>query len=145
LTSPSSQGPQFDPLRARTVALLEKLIELRAKDGLWLQVIDRPDLEGNYQETSASAMFAYALLQGARLGLVSPPDGLAATLVAQSVKPKAGGGQEMVEMCEVAGLGWYENRYRDGSAEYYLTENRIADDAKGVGPLMMAAAIGGLK
>lgn len=138
-------GPQFDPLRARTVALLEKLIELREKNGLWLQVIDRPDLEGNYQETSASAMFAYALLQGARLGLVSPPDGLAATLVAQSVKPKAGGGQEMVEMCEVAGLGWYENRYRDGSAEYYLTENRIADDAKGVGPLMMAAAIGGLK
>ena len=29
---------------------------------------------------------------------------------------------------------------RDGSREYYLSEDIVEDDAKGVGPLMMAAA-----
>lgn len=136
-------GEDFAPLRSRTVDLLGRIQALRQPGGLWLQVIDRPDLAGNYQETSASAMFTYALLRGARLGLIDRPEGLTDTLFAQAVKPKAGGGSEMVEICEVAGLGMFEGRFRDGSAEYYLTERRVADDAKGVGPLMMAAALAG--
>jgi unsaturated rhamnogalacturonyl hydrolase len=40
----------------------------------------------------------------------------------------------------VAGLGGFEGNYRDGSPEYYLTEPVVSDDAKGVGPLMMAFA-----
>ncbi|MFQ1702526.1 glycoside hydrolase family 105 protein [Loktanella agnita] len=134
-------GAEFDPLRDRTTALLEKIITLRTAGGLWLQVIDQPDLDGNYEESSASAMFSYALLRGARLGLVAAPDDLADVLIQKTIKPKPGGGHEMVEICEVAGLGWYENRFRDGSAAYYLTEARVADDIKGVAPLLMAAAI----
>ena len=134
-------GDDFVPLRGRTVDLLNRIAALRQPGGLWLQVIDRPDLAGNYQESSTSAMFTYALLRGARLGLVDPAEGLAKTLFAQTVQPKAAGGFEMVEICEVAGLGTFEGRFRDGSAEYYLTERRVADDAKGVGPLMMAAAL----
>lgn len=138
-------GADFQPLRARTADLLQRLLELRQGDGLWLQVIDRPDLSDNYEETSASAMFTYALLQGARLSLVTPPEGLAEALFARSLRPKPGGGTEMADICEVAGLGKFSGRYRDGSAEYYLTERRVADDAKGVGPLMMAAALSGLR
>ena len=40
----------------------------------------------------------------------------------------------------VAGLGGFEGNYRDGSPDYYLTEPVVSDDAKGVGPLMMAYA-----
>lgn len=134
-------GEDFAPLRARTCALLEKIAALRVADGIWLQVIDRPDLDGNYQETSASAMFTYALLRGARLGLTDIADGLAPMVMDKALRPKAGGGHEMVEICEVAGLGWYEDRFRDGSPEYYLTEARVKDDIKGVAPLMMAAAL----
>ena len=134
-------GADFAPLKDRTIALLDRIKALRLPDGIWLQVIDRPDLDGNYPETSASAMFTYALLRGAGLGLVTVPDGLASTLMKHALQPKPGGGHEMVDICEVAGLGWYENRFRDGSAEYYLTEARVADDIKGVAPLMMAAAL----
>lgn len=134
-------GDDFAPLKDRTTALLNRTAALRMTDGIWLQVIDRSDLDGNYPETSASAMFTYALLRGARLGLVTVPDGLANTVMTHALQPKAGGGHEMVDICEVAGLGWYESRFRDGSAEYYLTEARVADDIKGVGPLMMAAAL----
>jgi unsaturated rhamnogalacturonyl hydrolase len=134
-------GEDFAPLRERTIALLNTIRDLRIDDELWLQVIDRPDLDGNYQETSASAMFAYAFARGARLGLIEPQDGLTETLIKQSMAKNADGRLEMVEMCEVAGLGWYENRFRDGSAEYYVSEALASNDPKGVGPLMMTVAL----
>jgi unsaturated rhamnogalacturonyl hydrolase len=134
-------GPaRFAPLRPRSEALLARIAELRQPSGLWLQVIDRPDLPGNYGETSASAMFVYALLKGHALGLAEPQAGLIDALVARAIRPKAAGGFEMAEICEVAGLGPFEGRFRDGSPEYYLTERRVSDDAKGVGPMMMAYA-----
>lgn len=134
-------GPRdFAPLGARTGALFDRLLSLRQPDGLWLQVIDRPDLAGNFSETSASAMLAYALHKAGTLGLVRPPDDLIARVLQASVRPKSGGGIEMADICEVAGLGPFESRYRDGSPAYYLTEARVCDDAKGVGPLMMCHA-----
>lgn len=38
------------------------------ESGAWWQVLDQPGREGNYIESSGSAMFAYALLKGQRLG-----------------------------------------------------------------------------
>ncbi|QHQ34347.1 glycoside hydrolase family 88/105 protein [Algicella marina] len=133
----------FAPLRERTATLLADLLALRRADGLWLQVIDQPKLEGNYGETSASAMFVYALLKGRALGLVNAPvAGLLPALERRAVRDVPGKGMQMVEICEVAGLGMFQNRYRDGSAGYYVSERLCADDAKGVGPLMMACAEG---
>jgi len=135
-------GPvRFAPFTARTEALFARLVGLRTPSGLWLQVVDRLDLAGNYDEMSASAMFTYALQKARRLGLSVPPFGnVAAKLEARAMRPGTGGRLEMAEICEVAGLGWYNDRFRDGSAQYYLTEARVADDAKGVGPLMMGIA-----
>ena len=42
------------------------------------------------------------------------------------------------DICHVAGLGPGEKR--NGSVEYYLSEPISADDAKGVGPFLMAYA-----
>ena len=135
-------GPdRFAPLQQRTETLLTDIARLRRPGGLWLQVIDHPDLPGNCEESSASAMFVYALLKGHDLGLFDGQiAGLYDQLVARVVRPKPGGGHMMVEICEVAGLGPFQDRFRDGSAEYYLTEARVTDDAKGVGPLMMCHA-----
>ena len=36
--------------------------------GMWYQVLDQPGREGNYLESTASAMFVYAMLKGVRLG-----------------------------------------------------------------------------
>lgn len=130
----------FEPLAARSRALFDRLLELRQPGGLWLQVIDQPELTGNFPETSSSAMIAYALNKASALGLASPPDHLILDVLRESLRPKPGGGVEMADICEVAGLGRYESRYRDGSPAYYLTEARVSDDAKGVGPLMMCGA-----
>ncbi len=135
-------GPErFAPLCAATVSLLEGIEAVRRSDGLWLQVIDRPDLAGNNEESSASATFVYSLLRGNAPGFWNgAPDGFLQRLTDIALRPCAAGELEFVEICEVAGLGTFEDRFRDGSAEYYLSERRVSDDAKGVGPLMMAAA-----
>ena len=44
------------------------------KTGCWWQVMEFPAREGNYIESSGSAMFTYALYKGVRLGYLSGPD-----------------------------------------------------------------------
>ncbi|KAG7087239.1 hypothetical protein E1B28_013219 [Marasmius oreades] len=43
--------------------------------GGWFQVVEEPYREGNYIESSASAMFVYSLLKGVRLGFLADSDG----------------------------------------------------------------------
>lgn len=130
---------------APTRALAARLTDLATPEGLWLQVIDRPDLAGNYAESSASAMFAYALARLDRLGLAPGAGALAARAYAAldrlvASEAAAGRGAALPQVCHVAGLGGLDGRYRDGTPAYYLTETVVRDDVKGVGPLMMAAA-----
>ncbi|KAF2651177.1 glycoside hydrolase family 105 protein [Lophiostoma macrostomum CBS 122681] len=40
------------------------------KSGAWWQILDQPERDGNYIESSGSAMFTYSLLRGARLGYI---------------------------------------------------------------------------
>ncbi|MBD9525453.1 glycoside hydrolase family 105 protein [Paracoccus sp. PAR01] len=135
-------------LHQRTRQILLKLADLQAPSGLWPQVLEAPDLQGNYEESSASAMFAYAFLRAARLGLVSGGDaarlrdaGLKALdALEQTRLIQRGGRSRFSGICHVAGLGGFSGVYRDGTPGYYLTEPVVDDDAKGVGPLMMACA-----
>ncbi len=130
-------------LAQRLAALNERLAALVTRDHRWLQVIDAPDVKGNYAESSATAMFAYALQKSERLGV----DRQAAlgrsalqALTDHEVRPVGGGRRQLQNICCVAGLGPFQGIYRDGSIAYYLTEAIRPDDIKGVGPLMMAEA-----
>lgn len=132
------------PLRARSRAILAALADRQAASGLWSQVLDAPDLAGNYEESSASAMFAYAFLRATRLGLVVGAEadrlrrsGLKALKSLEGTRISDRG---MEGICHVAGLGALSGPYRDGTPGYYLTEPVVVEDAKGVGPLMMAYA-----
>lgn len=114
------------------------------KTGLYRQVIDRADVPGNYLETSGSAMVLYALMKGVRLGVLDGGTYLKAAregfenLCALKLRRDADGVLRLHDICKVAGLGPGEKR--DGSVEYYLSEPIVSDDAKGVGPWMMALA-----
>ena len=114
------------------------------KTGLWYQVIDRADVKENYPETSGSAMVIYALLKGVRLGILDSEKYLDraaeafGALTEQKLRQDADGVWHLYDICQVAGLGPGEKR--NGSVEYYLSEPRVPDDAKGVGPYFMAYA-----
>lgn len=110
---------------------------------LFYQVIDRSDVKGNYLETSGSAMIAYAILKGCRLGILLKEkyQAIGEEIFTNLVKHQlieAEGKLALKGICSVAGLGPKDER--DGSVEYYLSEKVVCDDAKGVGPFMMAYA-----
>ena len=125
---------------------LAGVLRYQAADGLFYQVIDHPEAEGNYTETSGSSMVAYALLKGVRLGILDPEKYLPIgkrvfeALVSEKLKPEEDGVTRLTDICWVAGLGPEKNPQRDGSVAYYLSEPKKSDDAKGVGPFIMACS-----
>ncbi|RCW25847.1 unsaturated rhamnogalacturonyl hydrolase [Ciceribacter lividus] len=137
-------GSERDTLASHLRELSVRLKQLRTPDGRWLQVIDQPDLPDNYAESSATAMFAYAYLKAARLGVagVDPEIGQAAfrSLQENALRPDGKDRIVLWDVCCVAGLGGLGGVYRDGTPAYYLSEPLQPDDVKGVGPLMMAEA-----
>lgn len=51
--------------------LLDAVIKYRDNEtGLWYQVIDKGDIEGNWLETSCSCLFTYAVSKAMRLGIL---------------------------------------------------------------------------
>jgi PelA/Pel-15E family pectate lyase len=116
------------------------------KTGVWWQVLDKPGREGNYLEASVSSMMAYALLKGVRTGVLDAKYGEAGTraykgVLEQFVKDAPDGGVDIHRVCQVAGLGGdpEKERYRDGTFEYYVNERIRSNDAKGVGPFILAS------
>jgi unsaturated rhamnogalacturonyl hydrolase len=124
----------------QTAAALVKVQD--GKTGLWYQILDLPDREGNYLEASASAMFVYALAKGVREGYL-PQDYLASArfgfqgLLQHLIKIDSQGYLTLEKICAVGGLGGQP--YRDGSFEYYVSERVVSNDPKGVGPFILAA------
>ena len=109
---------------------------------MFYQVPNFPKREGNYIETSGSAMVSYALLKGARLGMLDKEFAAkGAEIFNGIVKNKMSaenGDLNLKDICLVAGLGPENNTRRDGSYEYYISEPIVENDAKGVGPFIMA-------
>ena len=113
--------------------------------GLFYQLPALPDVKGNYLETSGSLMVAYSLLKGARLGVLAEPKYRAAgekILVGIELRQFTvhDGKVELHGICKGAGLGPAGNLRRNGTVEYYLSEDVVHDEQKGVGVCMMAYA-----
>jgi unsaturated rhamnogalacturonyl hydrolase len=133
--------------RSDLVAILEKtaVAIVKVQDeatGLWYQILDLPEREGNYLEASASAMFVYAFAKGVRNGYLAQDYLLSARrgyhgILQNLIKIDSHGLLTLEKVCGGAGLGGVP--YRDGSFEYYITEKIIPNDPKGVGPFILAA------
>ena len=142
-------NPQIYEVRRRLEDLFREAINglLPWRDpetGLIYQVIDKGGIPGNYTEASGSVMAAAAILKGVRLGVLLKdkylPVGLEMfrQVCDLKLRPDADGVVRLQDICHVAGLGPGDKR--NGSIEYYLSEPISADDAKGVGPFLMAYA-----
>ena len=113
-----------------------------AESGVWWQVLDQPEREGNYLEASASSMFTYFLLKGSRKGYIDAKYqevGLIGYngILENFIRENEDGSLSLTDVCAVAGLGG--NPYRDGTYQYYINEPRRDNDPKGVGPFIMAS------
>ena len=136
------------PKESHAASELERLLGdlaaalVKAQDpekGVWYQILDRPDAVGNYPESSASCMFAYALAKGVNNGWLDesyrePARKAFEGIVKEFVRTHADGSVSLSHMCRVAGLGFG----RDGSYKYYMSEPIVIDDPKGAGPFLLA-------
>ena len=121
--------------------LAASLMKVQQKDGLYYQLPALPDARGNYLETSGSALIAAAELKAVRLGFLEEEYQTAAEktfygIVDERLSRNEDGMPRLTGICLVSGLGGA--MHRDGSVEYYLSEPVVENDAKGVGPLLLA-------
>ena len=108
----------------------------------WCQVPDRPNDEGNYRESTCTAMYAYAMAHGANMGYLpiayldvarKAIDGL----WVNAVRENEDGTVSLTNCCAVAGLGG--TPFRSGTYDYYIHERIRDDDPKGLGPFILAS------
>ena len=142
--------PKNHPQRPAIIRILKNLSKSLEKyrdpkTGMWYQVADKIGAEGNYVESSGSAMFIYTWAKGAKKGYLPKSYLLKAEVaygqfVKRFIKENADGTISLTDGCAVAGLGG-EPRYRDGSYQYYISEPIRDNDPKAVGPFIMLSVL----
>jgi len=139
--------PSKHPGRKELIGQLNYFLEVLPKwadkeTGMWYQVLDCPEREGNYQEATCSIMFIYAFLKGLRMGYIDDSHkdyilGLYPKFIDRFIRENEDGTISMTDCCAVGGLGG--KQMRKGDFEYYLSEPIIENDCKGVGPFIWAS------
>ncbi|MFC6858519.1 glycoside hydrolase family 88/105 protein [Zunongwangia atlantica] len=137
--------PEDHSGRKDLISYLNQFVDAVAKvqdkdTGLWYQVLDKGDLEGNYLEATGSSMFVYVMAKGVNQGYLPTKYRTIAEkgfqgLLDHLVEVEPSGMVNLKKCCAVAGLGGD----RDGSFEYYINEEVRANDPKGTGPFIMAS------
>ncbi|MFG6685819.1 glycoside hydrolase family 105 protein [Mariniflexile sp. HNIBRBA6329] len=138
--------PENHPGREKIIKYLNQYAEavtnVQDESGLWWQVLDQGNREGNYLEATGTSMFTYTFAKGVRKGYL-PEKYLDVAnkaynaLIKDLVSVEENGVVNLNQCCAVAGLGG--NPYRDGSYEYYINETIRSNDPKGTGPFIMAS------
>ena len=132
--------------RNRICGVFSELMEDVSKfsdpeSGMYYQLVDKKDLEGNYLESSGSSMIAYAMLKGSRLGVLDKRFAELGRKTFDGIIDRCmsfeNGELNLGSICLVAGLGPENNPRRDGSTAYYLSEPIVRNDAKGVAPFLL--------
>jgi len=126
--------PENHPSRAKILALFRDhatgLIANQGHAGLWHQLLDRRE---SYEETSASAMYVFAIARGINRGWLDPkafgpPIAIGWNAVAGKVNAKG----QVENVCVGTGVGWEPMFYM------YRPTHLLA--AHGYGPVLLAGA-----
>jgi rhamnogalacturonyl hydrolase YesR len=136
--------PKSHPGYAKLLTYLSTLADgvKKAQDvsGGWWLIMNEPypGMEGNYIESSATAMFTYAYLKAMRLGLLEPEYKDTAVkafdlMVDRFVQHEKNGTLSWTGTVEVGSLKG------DASYEYYVGVPESVNDGKGMGPFIYAA------
>ncbi len=126
--------PENHPQRARILAgykkMMASLLKFQGEDGLWRQLIDRPE---SFAETSGSGMFAFAMITGVKNGWLDQPAYAAAArrgwlALVQKINDQS----DISDVCEGT------NKRND--LQYYLARRRITGDLHGQAPILWCAS-----
>ena len=137
------ESENWNKLKDIFIDLCDSMLNFQDKSGMWWQVPNYPERGENYLETSGSSIYAYSLLKGVRTGILADKKYREAGKkafegICNKYLKNKDGKLSLGGICLVAGLGPETNTKRDGSFEYYMSESIVEDDAKGVGPFILA-------
>jgi unsaturated rhamnogalacturonyl hydrolase len=113
--------------------MMEGLLTYQSDNGLWYQVLDMPNDANNWEESSGSAMFTYAMVAGVRRGVLD-----AATYVPvieaawEGLQSKISAQGNVSDICVGT---WYK-----ASAQEYMALTRLTGDGHGQAPILWIAA-----
>lgn len=133
-----TSNTNYSTLKGYLEKLAASIASYQNADGTWYQVLDQKDnaLDGNYEESSCSALFTAAYLKALRLNLLesSKYETMAKKAYVALVNKFMAYDKDdnnkiqILGSCCSAGLGTNNNKLRDGSRSYYIN----GDDAKAV-------------
>lgn len=137
----ASIGEPYEKLKQIFVELMDSMLKYQDESGMWYQVVNFGGMDKNYLETSGSSIMAYALLKGVRLGFLPESYRKHGEKAFHGICDKylstdEEGNLHLDGICLVAGLGGAARR--PGTYDYYMSEPVVKDDAKGVGPFLLA-------
>ena len=127
-------------MRDAFVDLIDSMLKYQDESGMWYQIVNFGGMDGNYLETSGSSIMAYAILKGVRFGYLPESYRQYAEKAIDGICDKylttKDGEMHLGGICLVGGLGGKTRRH--GTYDYYMSEPVVEDDAKGVGPFLLA-------
>ena len=128
-----SSNANYSTLKGYLENLAASIASYQNEDGTWYQVLDQKDnaLNGNYEESSCSALFTAAYLKAIRLKLLESNKYEAMAKKAyvalvdkfMSYDKNDNSKIQILSSCCSAGLGTNSKYLRDGSREYYIDGN----------------------
>ena len=129
--------PHTHPGRAQLIDILQELVVGLAyyqdhQTGLWYQVIDKPDLAGNWTETSSSSMFTYVIDVAVKRGYISKSYRQVAAKGYKGVLSRLSLGPD--GMTNLAGICVGTDV---GDLAWYLARPRATNDLHGLGAFLL--------
>ena len=128
-----TSNTNYSTLKGYLEKLAASIASYQNADGTWYQVLDQKDnaLNGNYEESSCSALFTAAYLKALRLKLLesSKYETMAKKAYVALVNKFMAYDKndnnkiQILGSCCSAGLGTNSNSLRDGSRSYYINGN----------------------
>jgi unsaturated rhamnogalacturonyl hydrolase len=127
-----SSLPQEHPKRERIMAgyknMMEALLAAQDSDGMWHQLIDKPDF---WPETSGTGMFAFAMVTGVKNGWLDADYASAARKAWLGLIKYIDKDANVREVCIGTGKG--------KSLDYYRNRDRKTGDLHGQAPILWTA------
>ena len=122
--------PDYQAVRQGYRRMMSALMRWQAPGGMWRQLIDHP---GSWEESSATAMFGYALSLGARHGVLAGESWRrAAERAWHALQPRIGANGRLSGIC----VGTGQSR----DAAYYLERPTVTGDLHGQAALLWLAS-----
>ena len=132
----------YKTLKSYLNEIAKSVNQYKSASGLWYQIADKRDLEGNFAESSSSGMIIYALAKGADKGYLSADYKKVAqqsfdAFIKEFVKKEENGQVLISNVSPNVGLGG--KPFRDGTNQYYLKSKAKDNSSPALAAFLLSA------